>query len=204
MIEHKAKKFLKLGTAIRYLNDVKFKMGGGPQSPEPLGDNHVLDNIRHVLELTKELNLEGTLEAGAFGKLQSMYATLQQASRSATTLTMEQAEDLHLLARRIRESLLAEGNNLSVFYLEREEAAAVTSPPWPKELTIDLILKIRWSLAKWFLGLLVATFLLGVLAAETGLYASVEARVGNLLTPNQEAAPLEQHEPGTAEEQPAP
>ena len=177
MNELQAKKFIKLGTAIRYLNDVKYKMGASSE-PEPLGDNHVVDNIRHVIELTKELKLEGTFEEGAFGKLQRMFDTLRKASRSQTTLTMEQAQELHNLARRIRESLLAEGNKRILYDLNQAEVAAVTSSRWPGELTVELVLKTPWSIVKWLIGLLIAAFILGVTASENGWYTWAKETIG--------------------------
>ncbi|MFD2191150.1 hypothetical protein [Pistricoccus aurantiacus] len=173
-----AKKFIKLGTAIRYLNDVKYKMGAS-SAPEPLGDNHVVDNIRLVIEITKELKLEGTLKAGAFGKLQRFYKNLQNVSRTETTLTMEQAQELHELARRIRESLLAEGNNRIVYDLDQTEVEAATSPGWPAKLTVGLVLKTPWSIVKWLIGLIIAVFILGVTVSETGWYTRVKEALGD-------------------------
>lgn len=176
MNNYKAKKFIKLGTAIRYLNDVKYKMGASG-TPEPLWNDHVIDNIRIVLDLTKELKLSGTLDAGAFGKLSKMHSMLKEASKSSPDLTMPQAEELHELARRIRESLLAEGNNRVVYYLDETEVATVTSPGWPKELTLGLVGKMPLSIVAWLLSLTFAAFGLGVIASEAGWYGLVKEAI---------------------------
>jgi len=169
-----AKKFIKLGTAVRYLNDVKYKMSEKYTEDEPLGGDHVLDNIKHVLNLIAELQLRGTLESGAYGKLRKLQNELTQVSREATSITLEQAERLYELARVLRGSLLSEGNNVIAYYLTDTEAKSLTSPDWPEKITPELLAKTPVKLWGWFIGLLAASFILGITASETGLYGKIE------------------------------
>jgi hypothetical protein len=122
----KAKDFVKLGTAVRYLMDVKYKMGLGANQPEPLGGSHVLENIETVLRLTDDLGFTGTVESGSFGKLKKMYDRLKVEQESRTDLDATAAMELHLIAAKVRESLLSVGEDHAV------------ASGWPQDFTLDL------------------------------------------------------------------
>lgn len=178
MENFQVKKFIKLGTAVRYLNDVKYKMSDKWTADEPLGDGHVLDNMKIVLNLVDELQLEGTRESGAYDKLKKFLGELNLEHRKTTTITLEQAERLHELSRILRGSLLCEGNNIITYYLDDSEVSSLASPGWPEKITPELLAKTPIALWAWFVGLLAASFILGITVSETGLYGKVKDLTG--------------------------
>ena len=169
MEEIKAKKFIKLGTSIRYLIDVKYKMSDKHTADEPLGDNHVIDNINHVLTLVSELGLTGTVESGAFGKLRKLHDELTGGSRTNTHINLSQAECLSEISRIIRGSLLSEGNNKLAYYLEQKEIDSVKEPGWPKDVTMYLALNAPKNIRKLAYWLVGGAFAAGVAFGETGI-----------------------------------
>ncbi len=173
MQEIKAKKLIKLGTAVRYLVDVKYKMSDKYTDDEPLGDDHVIDNINNVLDLVSELGLNGTVESGAFGKLQTLRDELKKESRDNSVIRLDQAERLSEISRIIRGSLISEGNEKLIYYLEPEELESATSPGWPKDVTAQLALNAPKNIRKLVLWLLGSAFAVGVAIGETGITANL-------------------------------
>ena len=173
MQEIKAKKLIKLGAAVRYLIDVKYKISNKYTKDEPLGDGHVIDNINHVLDLISELKLTGTLEAGAYGKLQRIQNELNTQIRTVTTINLEQAEHLSEICRILRGSLLSEGNNVLTYYLDSREVESVRSLGWPEKITLELLKKTPWNIWTWVGGAIFFLFGTGVTVGELGFPSKI-------------------------------
>ncbi len=182
MDEIAANKTIKLGTGVRYLIEV--------QPGEQLGNGRVLDNIQAVLNLTKELGFTTTAASGAYTKLDRLFGELRQATAVSTTIDEPQANRLEAIARKLRQSLLTEGSDKTFYVLTEKEAESVGASGWPTEITLDLLRKTPWQLASWFIGLLIASFSLGIWFAHTNLYhelaALFETRTG---TPSEPVDP---------------
>lgn len=174
MNKHEAKAFIKLGTSIRYLKDVKHKIADPAVGEEPLGDKNVIPNVKKVLSLTKELGFEGTAETGSFTKLQQLLDELNKASKTVTCITPDQADRLSDIAENIRESLFSEGKKNSIYSLSEVELSRVEANGWPEKITLEVVKKTPFNIWKWFLGTLLAAFVLGITASETGVYSEVK------------------------------
>ncbi|MBI5462473.1 MAG: hypothetical protein HY941_09845 [Gammaproteobacteria bacterium] len=149
----KAKDFIKLGTALRYLIDVR--------EGEPLGGKHVLQNIETVLVLVRELEFTLTLESAGIAQLVNLGAQLRSASTTTTTINKEQAAQLERICRKVRESLLTEGEGIQVFTQAKE---VLDKPlPLPEHVTLKW-LSAHVPVPLWlaFLGLLGGAYSLGV------------------------------------------
>lgn len=174
-----AKKFIKLGTALRYLVDVKYKMSDKYTNPEPFGDDHIIDNVSIVKDLIQELEMKGTTNAGSFKNFKKIRDELRKASRSHTNISIEQAEKLSDCSRRLRDSLITEGDNKFVYYLNKSELRSLGSPGWPSELTLELVKKTPFSILKWFLGLLFTAFAFGITIGEYKVVTNIIEWVGS-------------------------
>lgn len=165
MKEIPASSFLKLGTSVRYLIDV--------QEGTPLAGNEVLSNMRSVLSLVREVDMESTLAAGPYERLQGLYGEFSQAAATNPRLDENQASRLHAIARKVRAGLLAEGKSLTVHYLNDEEQALAVSSSWPSTITLELLVRTPINLWAWFVGILSAAFLGGVSFAQTQAYIEI-------------------------------
>jgi hypothetical protein len=143
-----AKLFLKLGTSVRYLIDA--------QPGALLGGKHVLQNIDKVIELAGRLEFKATLTTGGFQELRELRTLLTTASQSNLKLDAQQAKELERVCRRVRDSLLMEGEGMAL-------VRASDSLILPERVTLPWIFK-HLSLQVWFTmgGALIATFLAGI------------------------------------------
>lgn len=196
MDKHESKAFIKLGTSVRYLKDVKHKVADQTIDDEPLGDKNVIPNVKKVLKLTKELGFVGTAETGSFSRLEKLLAELNEASKSVTCITPDQAERLSDIAENIRESLFSEGKKKAIYYLSEEELSRIEANGWPEKITLEVIKKTPFNIWKWFIGTLLAAIALGITISETGVYSKISAWI-----PSSEEQPQEvlEAEPGTDE-----
>lgn len=98
--------YLKLGTGLRYLIDLR----GG----ETLGGKHVLSNLRTVLELIPELGFRLTRKSSGFQQLESLCAELDASTSSGTSLSPEQAGRVSEAARKVRTALFTEAKGMTL------------------------------------------------------------------------------------------
>jgi len=156
----KAKDFIKLGTALRYLIDVR--------EGEPLGGKHVRQNIETVLVLTKELEFGSTLNSAGITQLKNLDIQLHLVSTTVTTISRDQAEQLERVCRKIRESLLTEGDGIEVVRKGNEIIAGSLSPP--ENVTLKwLFMHVPVLLWLAFVGLLVGVYSLGVKTSQLAI-----------------------------------
>lgn len=101
-----AAKFIKLGTAVRFLIDAK--------PGTALHDRRVIPNIDTVFTLLDELDFPKTKDSAPFKHLKVIRDDLLIASASNPNLTAKQAVDLEAESRRIRDELLIEGASLEL------------------------------------------------------------------------------------------
>lgn len=144
------KKYLKLGTALRYLIDVR--------EGEPLGGKHILDNFKTITAIITELKLSTTSDSAVYRQLLGIGSELNKASADGqVNISEEQADELNRLCRRVRDILLSEGDKLFVYTQERESEQA------PEKITIPYLLK-NLSAPVWltFFGLLIGAYSAGV------------------------------------------
>lgn len=174
MDKKEAKAFIKLGTSVRYLKDIKYKIADPGYGDEPLGGKYVIPNIQTVLRLTPELGFVGTVETGSYGKLQQMLNELNEASKTVTSINTDQANRLSEIAEKIRESLFGEGKNISVYFLDENDLSRIEIDGWPDRITLELLHKTPFSIWKWFVSILIAAFILGITVSETGFYSKVK------------------------------
>lgn len=156
-----SKKFIKLGTSIRYLIDVK--------SGEQLAGNKVLGNIKSVLDLIEELEFSSV----SVERLVGIQGELNLAATSQTSINTDQARRLEAVCRKVRSGILAEGGLKDVYILSEEERISAEAPGWPSEVTLPLLAKTPFNIWKWLLGLVLASFLAGVGFSQTNLYHSI-------------------------------
>ena len=102
----KAKDFVKLGTGLRYLIDV--------QLGTSLGGKYILQNIKTVQVLIKELGFASTLASPVFTQLRKLEAKLELVSTTVPTISNTDADELHSVCRRIRDSLFFEGDEIEL------------------------------------------------------------------------------------------
>jgi len=143
-----AQHFVKLGTSVRYLIDA--------QPGALLGGKYVLQNIDKVLELVAQLGFKTTLTTGGFRELRDLRALLTIASQSNPKLDTQQAEELERVCRRVRDSLLMEGEGMS---LVRANDPLIV----PEKVTLPWVFK-HVSLSFWasIASALMAAFLAGL------------------------------------------
>jgi hypothetical protein len=187
MRNFRTKEFIKLGTSLRYLIDSKgyptdsdgnkIDAKECPRSIDEcnmlkgnwnrLSGRHVIDNIRVVLELIPSLEFAGTEDSGAYTRLSSLQEELKAASETRTELKAEEAERLETYCRRLRTSILAEGEKKEVFYMTQEEVRRAEGRGWPSELNVDLLLNTPYKIVASYVGTVSAAFLVGVGAAQS-------------------------------------
>lgn len=172
-----AKSYIKLGTAVRYLKDVLYKISSQHSSPEPLGGDHVIDNLKTVLDLIEQLKMTGTLSSGAYKRLRSLHGALKEANKNQTHISLDDAKVLHELAKEIRLALLAEGDSHSLYRLTDKELESIATGGWPDPLTLDHLRRIPLPLAAWCTGALVMAFTLGVSFSELGVASRVRQAI---------------------------
>ena len=183
----RAKEFVKLGTSLRYLIDAR----GYPTDSEgneidseecplsveecnifngnwnKLSGRHVIDNIRVVLELIPSLEFAGTEDSGPYRSLSSLHEDLKAASETRIELKAEEAKRLEAYCRRLRTSILAEGEKKKIYYLTQEEVWRAEGRGWPSELNVDLLLNTPYKIVASYVGTVSAAFLVGVGAAQS-------------------------------------
>jgi hypothetical protein len=143
----KASAYIKLGTALRYLIDVR--------EGELIGGKHILANCRSVRQLIEDLGFEATRSQEAFGHFDHQYIHLSKLSdEGETKISEEDAGRLGRVSRRVRDALLSEATTIEVF---------PDAPSLPQKITLSYL----WShvdLKVWltFLAILGAVFTLGV------------------------------------------
>ncbi|HWI17887.1 MAG TPA: hypothetical protein VNT81_09075 [Vicinamibacterales bacterium] len=97
---------LKLGTAVRYLIDAPVG--------EPLEGQHVIDNIKAVIDLMPKVGYEQTRSSPPAAHLQKLHDDFLKVCQTQKTLTSEQKEILEREARKLRTLLFAEGENIKM------------------------------------------------------------------------------------------
>lgn len=174
MKSYPSNKFVKLGTSIRYLIDAK--------EGEQLSGGRVLDNIRSVLELIDELKFSSV----QVKRLEGLQGEFNAAASGQTSITTEQADKLEAVCRKVRSGILAEASSKQVYILSEDELEAAKSPAWPKELTLPLLAKTPFGIWKWLVGLILASFILGVGFSQTNLYYSIAEAFDSSKEPRQD------------------
>ena len=149
----KVKKYIKLGTTVRYLIDVK--------EGEPLGGKYVLQNIETVLSLTQELEFNATSQSAGITQLNELLIRLKASSTGNTNITKNQSEQLDRVCRKIRESLLTEGDGIEVVQKDNEQAAQPLQSP--EKVTLKwLFTHVPVPLWLAFISLLAGVYSIGV------------------------------------------
>jgi hypothetical protein len=153
----KTKKFIKLGTTLRYLIDVK--------EGDPLGDKHILQSIDTVITLVEQLGFKSTLQSAGLSQLKDIGVLLRASSTSETSISKSQADELERIGRKIRESLLIEGDGIEVVKLsEINDKQSLDSP---EKVTLKwLFTHVPVPLWMAFFGLLGGAYLTGVKTSQ--------------------------------------
>ncbi|MCH8875728.1 MAG: hypothetical protein IIA89_02760 [Chloroflexi bacterium] len=102
----KASAYVKLGTSLRYLIDVK--------EGERIGGKYVLANIESVLTLIEQLGFHNTKAAAGVRQLMELRGELTRVGADQTRIDEEQANRLDTIGRKIRDQLLSEGEGIEV------------------------------------------------------------------------------------------
>ena len=143
----KASAYIKLGTALRYLIDVR--------EGELLGGKHILANCRAVRQLIDELGFRATQSSEVFSHFEAQYVYLSKIQEDGqVAISDEDAGRLERVCRRVRDSLFGEAATVEIY---------PRSPGLPQKLTMSYLwnhvdLKLWVALA----GLLGAFFTAGV------------------------------------------
>lgn len=117
-VHMKAKDYIKLGTSLRYLIDA--------EEGELLGGKYVLQNINTVLTLIKDLEFVATLNSAGIAQLNNLKIQLLSIDQTNSKITKDQADQLEKISRKIRDSLLTEGDGMELF---RQTDTSGTSKP---------------------------------------------------------------------------
>lgn len=155
MTEYRAKSFIKLGTALRYLIDV--------QEGEPISGDHVLDNIDAVLSLTKELGFSGTTSHARYADLTSLKNNMSAAASERVNITKEEADKLEKIGRRYRDSLFTEGELIKLY---SEPQANTTNVGSNTSIFSNLGLMDYVKLIGLSVAILSGTFMAGITLAD--------------------------------------
>lgn len=101
-----AKSFLKLGTSIRYLIDIR--------QGEPIHGKYILSNIDIILKLIKELGFSNTESASSIQQLKTIKESIKRYGENNLNIGCEDANELNKVCRRIRDSLFVEGTGMTL------------------------------------------------------------------------------------------
>lgn len=107
--------FLKLGTSLRYLIDVR--------AGDTLGGKYILSNLDTVLSLVKELGFEQTASTAAYQRMVELHAELKAASAEVATIGEAQRARLEDAGRKVRASLFTEAAGKRVRLVDPEAPA---------------------------------------------------------------------------------
>ena len=153
----KANQYVKLGTTLRYLIDVK--------EGEPFGGKHILQNIDTVVALIDELGFISTSRSAGITQLKELSAILKTASTGSTAISKEQAEKLEKICRKIRDSLLTEGDGIEV--VRKNGSGVKQALEVPEKVTSNwLFVHVPVPLWFTFIGLLIAAYSFGVTTSK--------------------------------------
>lgn len=153
----KTKQYVKLGTSLRYLIDAR--------EGEPLGGKCIIQCIETVLSLIVELEFSSTYKSSGFKQLDALMIQLKSFSMKNTSITKEQSDELERICRKIRESLLTEGDRIEVVRIDRKHSSQPLEPP--DKVTLSwLFTHVPVPLWGAFIGLLIAMFSLGVTSSK--------------------------------------
>ena len=129
MGEQKASCYIKLGTGLRYLIDAR--------EGDPLDGKHILANLESVLTLIPMLGFESTANSGKFKQLQDLNQELIRANGVSPSLSAKDRARLEPLCRTIRQSLLTEGDRITLAALKHSAAAASPELTLPNKVTLN-------------------------------------------------------------------
>ncbi len=131
MEAHSLSKIIKLGTAIRYLIDVTYKVQSGIQ--EPFGPDHVISNMEEVITIIEELKLESHKNRGPYKDFNNLLGVFRSLPPKRIYISSNEAKQLETVSRRLRDKFLGQGSVSNVYILTLEEQKRIRAGNlWPE------------------------------------------------------------------------